>query len=142
VAKDTTVTIDYPVMHNNEIYSVVTISDGPKAGQKGNIKTTELGDQGDGAATIDLPIQWVGTITVPAQKGTLATLRATGSDSGQTLADLPIGTRVKVMDDSKAFLHVEVDTSQAGIILNQTSTKGKDAAKMVRGFVFKDLVKH
>lgn len=140
VAKDTKVTINYPLLHNNEVYNSVTIADGPQAGQAGNIKTAELSDQRDGAATLDLPIQWVGTITVPPEKGKLATLRASGSDSGQVLADLPVGTRIKVMDDSKAFLHVEVDTAQKGIVLNQTSTKGKDAAGMVRGYVFKDLV--
>lgn len=91
-------------------------------------------------ATLDLPIQWVGTITVPPEKGKLATLRASGSNSGEVLADLPVGTRVKVMDDSKPFLHVEIDTAQKGVVLNQTSTKGKDAAGMVRGYVFKDLV--
>jgi hypothetical protein len=140
VAKDTKVTINYPLLHSSEVYSQVTIADGPKAGQSGIIKTADLKDQGDGGATLDLPIQWVGKITVPPEKGKLATLRASGSDSGDVLADLPLGTRVKVMDDSKPFLHVEIDTAQNGVVLNQISTKGKDAAGMVRGYVFKDLV--
>jgi hypothetical protein len=139
VAKDTKVTINYPLMHNNEVYNQVTIADGPKAGQSGNIKTSDLKDQGDGAATLDLPIQWVGTITTP-DKAKPATLRATGSDGGDALADLPAGTRVKVMDDSKPFLRVEIDSAQNGVVLRPAGTQGKDAAGMVRGHVAKDLV--
>ena len=128
------------LVHNDETYRLVRISDGPKAGSTGRIKMGDLEDQGDGGETIDLPIQWVGTIQVPPQEGSLATLRAGRGTSTATLADLPAGTRVKVMDDSRAWVHVEVDTTQAGMVLDGRSRRSRDAAQMVRGYVSRELI--
>ena len=140
VAKDTTVTRIGPVLHNNEVYNEVNVVDGPQAGQSGYVKVADMQDQGDGAATLDLPIQWVGHLTVPPAQGRLATLREARSRSSNVLADLPVNTRVKVMDDSPAWVHVEVDTSQAGVVLNGRSSRGRDAAQMVRGYVSRELI--
>ena len=56
------------------------------------------------------------------------------------LADLPVGTRVKVMDDSNPWLRVEVDSAQAGVILNRRSRRRRDRAGMLRGYVSQELV--
>ncbi|HEX8691020.1 MAG TPA: DUF4157 domain-containing protein [Longimicrobium sp.] len=56
VARGTEVQVTGATIHNNEVYSEVTINTGPQAGQSGNIKTTDLRDAGGGNRVIKLPI--------------------------------------------------------------------------------------
>ena len=143
VARDSEVSVTSMggYVHNDEIYNPSKILSAGKHHHKtGRIKVNDLADQGDGAATIDLPVQWVGTITVQPHLGTLGTLREGRGTGTNVLADLPVGTRVKVMDDSNAWLRVEVDSAQAGVILNSRSRAQRDRAGMLRGYVSQELV--
>ena len=56
VAKDTEVQVTGATIHNNLVYSAVTISTGPETGKSGRIKTTDLRDAGGGNPVIKLPI--------------------------------------------------------------------------------------
>lgn len=143
VARDTEVLVTSMggYIHTDELYSPSKILSAGKHHHKtGRIKVNDLADQGDGSATIDLPVQWVGTITVQPHLGTLGTLREGMGTGTNVLADLPVGTRVKVMDDSSAWLRVEVDSAQAGVILNSRSRARRDRAGMLRGYISQELV--
>jgi hypothetical protein len=61
--------------------------------------------------------------------------------ASSTLADLPVGTLVKVMTDSGFWFRVEVDTTQAGVILNPISRKMVAADGMLSGFVSHKLIR-
>lgn len=140
IAKDTDVLVSNAWINADIVYNEVTVNSGKSKGKTGRIKTTDMYDVDDGTATIPLPVQRVGTITLEPGLGRLATLRAGRSRNSRTLADLPVGTRVKVMDDSQPWVQVEVDTSQPGVILNHRSESGRDIAGMVRGFVSRELI--
>lgn len=95
VAKDSVVTINRAALHNNVFFSDVTIT---ATGKKGFIKTSDLKDQGDGNATIDLPIP------VPIYSGPFDDILDI-----MPLAQVERNTRVKMLDDTDiihAFIQV------------------------------------
>jgi Domain of unknown function (DUF4157) len=141
VAKDTEIEVTQlgNLIQNNISYNPVRIKSGPQIGKLGQIKTNEMKDLGDGAAHLQLPVQGIGTI-VAAKTGTPAVHEA-GSETAAVLAELPVGARIKIMTDAGDWLKVEVDTTQAGVVVKSTDAKVLDAAKMLRGHVHKDLIK-
>ena len=126
-------------IQNNISYNPVRIKAGSQIGKTGLIKTNDMKDMGDGAKHLQLPVQSVGTI-VAAKSGTPA-VRAAGSTTAEVLAELPVGARVKIMDDGSDWMKVEVDTTQAGVVVKTTDVGALDAAKMLRGHVHKALIK-
>jgi len=126
-------------IQNNISYNPVRIKAGTQVGKTGRIKTNDMKDMGDGAKHLLLPVQSVGTI-VAARTGTPA-VRASGSATAAVLAELPVGARVKIMDDSGDWFKVEIDTAQSGVVVKTSDASALDAAKMLRGHVHKDLIK-
>ncbi len=95
VAKDEEVTIQSAATHKNIIYQDVTII---STGKTGRIKTGDLKDQGDGAATVDLPIVTEIYVGPFDEIFDIA-----------PLAQVPRTTKVKLLDDSDPItVHVEV----------------------------------
>jgi hypothetical protein len=95
VPKDTEVTITDGVIHKNIIYQIVNI---PSVGKPGRIKTGDLKDQGDGRATIDLPI------VAEIYSGPFDNILDIAP-----LAQVPKDTKVKVLDDTDSTaIYVEV----------------------------------
>jgi hypothetical protein len=141
VDKDTEVEVTQlgNYINNNVSYNPVRIKAGPQVGKTGNIKTNDMKDMGDGAKHLQLPVQGVGTIV--ANGAGTPSVRATGSSSAAVLAELPVGARVKIMDDSGDWMKVEIDTTQAKVVVKSTDSKVLDAAKMLRGYVHKDLIR-
>lgn len=140
VAKDTEMQIMGDAFtHSNEVYNNITVNSGKDKGRTGLVKVTDMKETG-GRSVIPLPVYRKGTITVNPSLGSLATLREAPSHSGKTLADLPVGSEVIVMDDSKAWVLVEVDTGQAGVILNAYSRARRDPAGRLRGYVSQELI--
>jgi hypothetical protein len=89
-----------------------------------------------GANTIDLPIQWTGTI----QNTPLAALRSGKSTSAHTLADLPKGTNLTVLNDTSNWHHVQLDKNQTGIVLNQRGQASVMTGDLIRGYISKELI--
>ncbi len=82
----------------------------------------------------------IGTVTVAPSVGALAALRSGPTTSSSTLADLPVGAQVKVTDASGYWYRVDVNTTQAGVIVNPLAKSKVDADGMLRGFVAHHLI--
>jgi len=93
-------------------------------------------DKTAGKDNIQLPAVWTGTI----HNTSLAALRSGQSAASQILADLPTGTSLTVLDDSSNWLHVQLSTTQAGLILNRHGRAAFMTGDLIRGYVSKELV--
>lgn len=89
-----------------------------------------------GLNTIDLPLQWTGTI----HNTSLAALRSGKGASTPTLADLPRGTKITVLNDKSGWHQVQLDSTQAGIVLNQKGRSTVMTGNLIRGYVSKELI--
>lgn len=137
LAKNTVVTWkDAAYSHNGISYQGIDATVG-KVVKTGRVKTADLVDVADGDATQNLPIPWKGTVNASY----LATLRQGKSASSATLADLPNGTKLTVINDTSGWLKVHLDPTQKGIVLNGLGKKAIDVASLLRGYISKELVK-
>ncbi|QHI34913.1 hypothetical protein IMCC3317_02580 [Kordia antarctica] len=89
-----------------------------------------------GADTLDLPVQWPATI----HNTPLAALRTGKSVASQILADIPRGATLTVLNDSSNWLHVQLDKTQPGIILNSHGRAAVMSGNLIRGYVSRSLV--
>lgn len=89
-----------------------------------------------GANTVDLPVQWTGTI----HNTPLAALRSGKGASTPTLADLPRGTKITVLNDKSGWHQVQLDSTQAGIVLNQKGRSAVMTGNLIRGYISKELI--
>lgn len=90
----------------------------------------------NGAKTINLPVEWTGTI----QNTSLAALRSGKSTSSTVLADLPKGTVLTVLSDASGWHKVQLDKNQAGIVLNKSGEAAVLTGNLIRGYVSKELI--
>ncbi|WP_298420672.1 DUF4157 domain-containing protein [uncultured Kordia sp.] len=89
-----------------------------------------------GAETANLPLQWTGTI----HNTPLAALRTGKSAGSQILADIPRGATLTVLNDSSSWLRVQLDKTQAGIVLNRHGQAAVITGNLIRGYISKELV--
>ncbi|WP_298516417.1 DUF4157 domain-containing protein [uncultured Kordia sp.] len=89
-----------------------------------------------GADTLDLPVQWPGTI----HNTPLAALRTGQSVNSQILADLPTGTKLTVLNDSSNWLYVQLNKNQPDIVLNRHGRAAVMTGDLIRGYVSQELV--
>ena len=89
-----------------------------------------------GADTVDLPVQWTGTI----HNTSLAALRSGKGTSTPILADLPRGTKITVLNDKSGWHQVQLDMTQAGVVLNQRGRSAVLTGNLIRGYVSKELI--
>jgi hypothetical protein len=121
------------------VYNGVRIEQGDHAQHKVRIRTEDLTDQANGTPQIHLPIQAVGAI-IQAEDSSAPVVRAEGASSGGVLAELPVGARVKCLAMAGEWWHVELDTTQHGVVL-KVNRDVLDKAAMLRGHVHKRLIK-
>ncbi|MES2557986.1 MAG: DUF4157 domain-containing protein [Bacteroidota bacterium] len=134
IKKDTIVKLGNTFIDSGDTYSEVSDSKGKSLGI---VKVRDLVDIGDGAKTIDLPIPWKGTVKTTY----MATLRQGKSKESATLADLPNGIKLTVINDKSGWLKVHLDPTQKGLVVNTLGKKSIDAANLLRGYISKELVK-
>jgi Domain of unknown function (DUF4157) len=134
IRKNTIVKLGKVYVHSGDTYSEISDSKGKSLGL---VKTRDLVDIGDGPKTIDLPIPWRGTVDTTY----MATLRQGKSKESATLADLPKGIKVTVINDQSGWLKVHLDPTQKGLVINTLGKKSIDAANLLRGYISKELVK-
>ncbi|MBC8756314.1 DUF4157 domain-containing protein [Kordia sp. YSTF-M3] len=89
-----------------------------------------------GAETLNLPLQWTGTI----HNTPLAALRTGRSVNSQILADVPRGATLTVLNDSSNWLQVQLDKTQAGMVLNRHGQAAVMTGNLIRGYIYKNLV--
>lgn len=84
-----------------------------------------------GVATLDLPVQWMGTVHNTPSLG----LRTGPSTENTLIADIPGNAAVTVMDDSSSWLQIQLDTTQPGVNLNATGRSQLMTGNLLRGYV-------
>lgn len=91
-------------MHSNLSYNRITVVGGTDAGKTGRIKTSDLKDNGDGTANVELPIDEIYTVSVEGTK----LIKSDGTELA-----LPAGTRLILKGWNRAMgNNVRVEVGQ------------------------------
>lgn len=102
-----------------------------KSAELWNNSATPSGD-----ASIDLPIQWTGTIHNTPSLG----LRTGPSSTNTLIADMPRNAAVTVMEPSGSWLKVQLDTSQSGVVINATGRSQVLTGNLLRGYAHANFI--